>query len=298
MAPNGDRNTWLISGIQVTFDDDGKIAGATCNPQTKISDDLCGRLAALDDLVALDLTRSTLNVRQLALLTPLSNLQELNLSGTAVSDTGLKQLAQFPRLVALNLANTPISDAGMEHLKRSPNLRELRLSLTELTDAGLLALEQMPALKNGDAKLTAVTAAGAELFRKRRPQTAVEGGACDALFNRLPTTMRTHAVLTSSGGRAVGVEFDSIRLKRLHGRGQVVENGVSLAVTDAGLVSLAVVQTELEELDLRDSAVTDKGLWSLRTLKQLKHLDVRGALVTEQGVTRLARALPECEILR
>jgi len=286
-------NAWLISGIRVTFDDDGKLTGAEYNPQTQMSDDLCRRLAALDDLVTLNLTRSALDDRQLALLTQLAKLQELNLSGTAVSDAGLKQLAQFPRLVSLNLVSTPITDAGMEQLKRLPNLRELQLSLTDVSDAGLFALEEMSALKNLYAQLTAVTAAGAEKLRKRRPQTTIEVGACDALFNRLPLTLRT-----TGGGRAFGVARDSIKLKRLHARGQAVENGVSLAVTDAGLVTLSVVQTELEELDLRDSAVTDKGLWSLRALKQLKRLDMRGAPVTEQGVARLARVLPGCEILR
>jgi len=69
-------------------------------------------------------------------------------------------------------------------------------------------------------------------------------------------------------------------------------------VTDAGLVTLSVVQTELEELDLRESEVTDQGILQLRTLKNLKRLDLRGSPITEQGVQNLARVLPECEILR
>lgn len=65
-----------------------------------------------------------------------------------------------------------------------------------------------------------------------------------------------------------------------------------------GLVSLAVAHAELEDLDLRESAVTDSGLFFLRKLQNLKRLELRGASVTEQGVSRLARLLPECEILR
>lgn len=69
-------------------------------------------------------------------------------------------------------------------------------------------------------------------------------------------------------------------------------------MTDDGLISLTALQSELEELDLRDSAVTDKGTITLRTLKKLKRLDLRGAPVTKQGVAALARALPGCEIVR
>lgn len=78
----------------------------------------------------------------------------------------------------------------------------------------------------------------------------------------------------------------------------VSNKGVQPRVTDEGLAFLVARQTELEELDLRDSGVTDKGLWLLRTLTGLKHLDVRGAPVTEEGVARLAGVLPDCEILR
>lgn len=103
---------------------------------------------------------------------------------------------------------------------------------------------------------------------------------------------------TSGGVQTMAMVQESIKVKRLHACGKTVTNGVAAGVTDAGLITLSTVQTELEELDLRDSEVTDKGLWTLRTLKQLKRLDVRGAPVTKKGARRLARVLPECEILR
>jgi Ran GTPase-activating protein (RanGAP) involved in mRNA processing and transport len=63
-------------------------------------------------------------------------------------------------------------------------------------------------------------------------------------------------------------------------------------------VALLSSHTELEELDLRDSAVTDAGLTTLVKLTNLKRLDLRGAPVTEGGCQRLAKTLSNCEILR
>jgi hypothetical protein len=68
-----------------------------------------------------------------------------------------------------------------------------------------------------------------------------------------------------------------------------------ISVTDTGLKSLAN-HPELEELDLRDTAISDQGLGVIAHLGAL--LDVRGTQVTEQGVARLAEALPRCEIVR
>jgi hypothetical protein len=55
---------------------------------------------------------------------------------------------------------------------------------------------------------------------------------------------------------------------------------------------------ELEELDLHDTAITDRGLNVIAKLAALKKLDVRGTLVTDDGIARLAESLPSCEIVR
>ncbi len=286
------RADWRRSDLEVAFADDGAVERLRCNQRAAITDDICRRIAGLGKLRALDLTGSTLSDRQLILLSSLSNLEELNLSSTAITDEGVKQLRKFPRLASLTLMNTSISNRGLSHLQESPGLRELKLCLTDVSDDGLPALAQLHNLKTVDLRLTAVTAAGVEKIANSRPRTKIEFGACDALVKRLPTIELFHR-----GTLGVGVSFTRMKLKRLHARGKTAVNGVMVAVTDGALNFLAS-HTELEELDLRESAVSDKGIMTLGKLKNLKRLDLRGAAVTESGAAKLARVLPDCEILR
>lgn len=241
------------------------------------------------------LANSAIDDRQLALLAPLVRLESLDLTGATVTDRGLKKLAQFPELAKLDLANTPITDAGLANLTELPGLRELTLSLTEISDAGLSALAPLSALKRIDAVLTAVTADGAVEFRQSHPQASVDFGASDALLRRSPKMHSEYIMERTVLG--YGMCSQRIKLKRLHARGKVVTGGVAAGVTDTGLAVVAA-HTELEELDLRESNVTDKGIRTLRALTNLKRLDLRGSAVTGQGVQKLARMLPECEILR
>ena len=288
---------WRRDGVNVSFGDEGKIVGALYLQHVPITDETCRRLASLAELRDLTLTGSQLDDRQLALFAPLSRLTNLDLSRTAITDQGLEQLRRFPDLATLNLSNTAISDAGLEDLKALSKLANLQVSLTEISDGGLAALGQLPALESIDAQLTAVTAAGAETFRQAHPQAMVECGASDALLANWQTINRT-VTMNAGGVQSIALVNESVKVKRLHAQGKTSANGVASGVTDAGLVTLAVVQSDLEELDLRDSEVTDQGIMQLKMLKSLKRLDLRGAPVTEQGVAKLARVLPECEILR
>jgi internalin A len=63
-------------------------------------------------------------------------------------------------------------------------------------------------------------------------------------------------------------------------------------VTDEGLKSLAAL-TKLQTLHLNDlTGVTDKGLGHLGGLKALTRLDLRGTKVTDGGKADLKKALP------
>lgn len=287
---------WNRCGVRVSYDDQGRIISAQC--REPIADEVCQRLTTLFHLRQLSLNGSSIDDRQLVLLAPLSGLDSLDLSNTAITDRGLKQLGHFTKLNALNLSNTRVTDAGLKDLPALPLLQNLQLSLTDISDEGLSALERLNSLASVNARLTAATAAGAEKLRQRNPRVSVEFGASDALLTGWQTNTRTVTATAPSGVQTIGIGRESVKVKRLHARGKAVTNGVTAGVTDAGLITLAVVQTDLEELDLRDSEVTDQGILQLKTLKSLKRLDLRGAPVTEQGVQRLARVLPECEILR
>jgi hypothetical protein len=84
------------------------------------------------------------------------------------------------------------------------------------------------------------------------------------------------------------------RLKQL----KVLFNDGNSFVTDAGLKELAGFQS-LKELDLEWSdCITDSGLGYLESLTQLQWLDIGFCHgTTRQGMKRLKKALPDCEII-
>ncbi len=64
---------------------------------------------------------------------------------------------------------------------------------------------------------------------------------------------------------------------------------------DSSLMQLRRM-TQLQDLDLTNCEVTDKGLKHLEGLVNLRSLNLCGDTITEQAVKRLQRALPNCKI--
>ena len=54
--------------------------------------------------------------------------------------------------------------------------------------------------------------------------------------------------------------------------------------------------TQLQDLSLVDTQITDAGLKHLEALTRLGHLYLHGSQVTDEGVEKLKQALPECKI--
>jgi hypothetical protein len=169
------------------------------------------------------------------------------------------------------------------------------LQVTEITDEGLLKLVSLPRLSSLNVSLTSVSKAGAEEFRRASPGVELEFGSCDV---QLAIWLMSHATVpqTSVGGK---IEYPTLVLKRLRLPGTKEMAGIVSQVTDASLGELALLKlSELEELDLRETAITDRGLQALvKKLTALKRLDLRGTAISEQAIGRLAESLPTCEIL-
>jgi len=66
-------------------------------------------------------------------------------------------------------------------------------------------------------------------------------------------------------------------------------------VTDIGLVTLKELD-QLLYLDLSETQITDAGLEHLDGLKQLQKLSLNRTQVTDEGVKKLQQALPNCQI--
>lgn len=84
------------------------------------------------------------------------------------------------------------------------------------------------------------------------------------------------------------------RLGRLAGVRSLFIDGTE--ITDAGLVHLQGLP--LRWLGLNGTAITDAGIPHLARLTSLERLDVRGVAFSDEGQSRLAAALPHCQISR
>ncbi len=77
--------------------------------------------------------------------------------------------------------------------------------------------------------------------------------------------------------------------------GAVPRTGTTRSVQDSDLLNLKTL-TNLEELDLNETAVTDAGLQYLICMKKSKALGLARTKVTPAGVRELQKWLPETEI--
>ena len=66
-------------------------------------------------------------------------------------------------------------------------------------------------------------------------------------------------------------------------------------ITDAGLKELAKLQ-ELRKLFLSNTKITDEGLKEMAKLQKLKFLHLIETKITDADVTKLKKALPNCNI--
>jgi len=101
----------------------------------------------------------------------------------------------------------------------------------------------------------------------------------------------THRKLHSSRADPLGLDY------RLH-ESSFCESGLTYAPGFLDDDTLAHLQglPKLRELSLLGTHVTDGGLKHLESLPNLRRLDLRDAQITPEGVARIRRALPDCQI--
>ena len=272
---------WITeAGGTVTRDRAGNITGVDLRSSWVTDADL-PRLAALPYLAQLDLslTRITdhglqqlknapaiveLNLyyaeqitdEGMAAVKGWKRLKRLDLRGARVTDTTLEHLASVTTLESLDVGYAQITDVGLDHLTSLPNLRELVLGGNKLTDAGLQALRQLPGL-------TSLSLGG---------EQRTDSGLWSIS-------------LTDAGLDAIATLKD-LRELRLDG----------MPVTNRWLEKLKSLG-KLERMNLKgckrldDSATTLLASWPA-----LRVLDLKGTAVTEKGLADLRRAKPDAQI--
>lgn len=197
------------------------------------------------------------------------HLKRLNLHGTKVGDTGLEHIAGITTLESLNVGSTLMTDVGLERLANLQNLRQLTMGGNELGDAGLQALRQMPGL-------TYLDLSGRQGTDKNVWTIAMSDTGLDAVLT-LKQLRELRFACTSIGVGIEGAKFGEVSM---------------LTVTPEWLERLKSL-TKLEKLKLQGcNRITDANTSILSAMPSLREVDLKGTAVTEKGAAALKTAKP------
>ncbi len=131
-----------VGGLALPMSDGGWEVEFHLRGRDVTTDDALKRLAALGDVVSINLRGTRITGAGLVHLKPLANLRRLHLERTRVDDAGIAHLSGLTQLEYLNLYGTGVGDKALEHLKGLKNLKQLYLWQTKVTASGVEKLQK------------------------------------------------------------------------------------------------------------------------------------------------------------
>ena len=277
-----------------------------------LTDGMLPHLAALTNLIKLQLNGEKLTDDGLKRLTGLTNLRELDIQGTQsngevlsvvkaqleslsirrLTDETAQHLNKFPKLTRLTIYESPMTERGFAAIAGLRRLRTLRLrDCPNIASSAFTALSEMHSLKELDLRDTTI---GDEALRKiaNLELTSLElnsGNITDDgmrhVFNILTLNRLSLGPKTKITDRGLKHLW---RLNRLHNL-----DLYSPHITGSGFAPLAELP-ELYSLRLSSPALTDKAFGYLSETSKLNHLELGTALsenasnLTDSGLQLLA----------
>ena len=290
----GKRLTRKIVSIGVWTDSDASPADMEFLREAKdlrwlywhpVTDDVFVAIPPLPELRHLDDSLGRISDRAAAHLASFPRLVTLNFSKTKITDSGLAALAGLAFLESLNVENTEVTGSGMPSGDRLPRLRELRAKGTRWTDAGAERLASIKSLESVELSGENLThrAVGSlaslpklRVFKIGGLDLAGPGVAHVARMARLETL----DIRGGIGDDAAGLIANATNLSELNLEGSLV--------SDAGAARLASLK-KLWLLNLARSKVSDRGMASLASLPKLFHLDLADTAVSDRGLREIAK---------
>jgi Leucine-rich repeat (LRR) protein len=185
------------------------------------------------------------------------HLKRLNVRGTRISDATLEIVSHITGLEALDIANTSVTDNGLDYLITLVNLKELSLGRGRLTNSALDMLRMFPALTYLD--LSGARPEAPDMANRRRSAGAgipEESLRAMAELKELRTLKLGYSAITGPGLRILAA-LDKVEKLGLEGCRRIDDSAAAELVN----------WKSLKYLDLQDSAVTAKGLESLRSAR-------------------------------
>lgn len=263
----------------------------------QVSDEWFVTLAKVPELRAVGLfgaDKGTLTAEGLASLCKAKDLKRLIISGEWLCDDTLRGLTELPQLTSLTLMDAPkVTPAAWASIGQLSELKELRVINMPCDVQSLKHLQGLKKLKNLELVLVPVTDDCLKQLEElqsleivcvgdKKAEIGDEGVKSLAKLKNL-VRLKLYGSHDGDEGAAEISKLKKLKFLRLG-------NGV----TDDSLPFLGQM-TQLEELQLSPSKVTDAGLIHLHGLGNLKQLWL-GPLPTKGDVDKLKQAIPKCKI--
>jgi len=272
---------WIteVGGV-VTRDRAGRITGVDLRSSWVTDSDL-PRLAQLPHLTQLDLSLTRITDHGLQQLKNAPGIVELNLYyAEQITDEGLAAVKGWKKLKRLDLRGTKVTDTTLEHLSHVTTLESLDVGFAQITDVGLDRLTPLQSLKELAIGGNKLTDAGLQALRQLTGLTSLSLGG----------SQRTDSGLWSISLTELGLDamttLRELRELRLDG----------MPVSVRWLEKLKGL-TKLERLSLQGcKRLGDDAVPVLISWPALRVLDLKGTAMTEKGLAELRRAKPNAQI--
>jgi internalin A len=228
----------------------------------------------------------------------------VNLHASWVGDSDIAELAKLPALTALDLSETRITDRGLLDLKNSPNLTELNLYYAELvSDQGIAVVKSLPHLKRLNLRGTKVTDSTIPLLNRLTALESLDigfaqvtdSGIAQLALPNLKELSLGGDKLTDAGLRALR-QLPALTSLDLSGA-QRTDSGLwSVSLTESGLDSIATLR-DLRRLRLNGVPVSARGLEKLKALNKLERLDLQACARLSDDAVPVLKSFPALRVL-
>ncbi len=229
----------------------------------------------------------------------------VELRASWVTDSDLSQLAALPYLTHLDLSQTRITDLGLQQLKSAPGIVELNLYYAEqITDEGMAAVKGWKKLRRINLRGTKVTDTTLEHLANVMTLESIDAGFAqitDVGLDRL-TPLVNLKELVVGGNKLTDMGLQALRqlpsLTHLSlGGSQRTDSGLwAISLTEQGLDSIITLKN-LRELRLDGMPVTTRWLEKLKVLTKLERLSLQGCKRLGDDAAPMLSALPTLRIL-
>jgi hypothetical protein len=228
-----------------------------------------------------------------------------DLRASWVTDSDLPKLAELPHLTHLDLSLTRITDHGLQQLKSAPGIVELNLYYAEqITDEGMAAVKGWKKLKRLNLRGTKITDTTLEHLSNVMTLESLDIGFAqitDVGLDRL-TPLTNLKELVVGGNKLTDTGLQALRqlpgLTSLSlGGSQRTDSGLwTISLTELGLDTITTLK-ELRELRLDGMPVTARWLEKLKVLDKLERLNLQGCKRLGDDATQALADWPSLRVI-